>query len=855
MKSPEYFRGRIKEFDPERMRGVIWPDEGQAVVGQLLLRRKSLRNSDLQLAVNDRVLFTTESIDRGLLATDVHHEMIEEHNPLDPPERVIGRIKDYRSERGFGFVALQDGHDAFFHFSYLSDPDVIPIPGSKVSCRLVATAKGIQAQDIIIEEVEQGASPITGRPNNIDIRPQNWLERAFNARTDRRYDDAAKLYEKGLQHSPSLPLLLSYAAMEKERKRNHDAMRIYERGLRLFPKEAKLREDAGLLAASLGTYPKALKLLHEALYLCRANQHRGEKGILLALARTYYRMDDLTSLKEAVKYYGEAQRIFVKGNSQLQSRDLLSLNLAKIRTQHHRGNLTVLFLRTAKFEIIRARLLDIKTEGAEFIVKIDDPEFRESYGLSEQIVVRCMFKANVELTDLEDIDESVKSHDWVDEQVALLVISSLPANLQMNLSARVEQKKKDQALAIVPIQQAEIETLGAPLVVLRDVLDRWLYRRDLFAGNVPVVGRRFFGRDKPLSQIRDAITTSTPTGIFGLRKVGKTSLLQESQRRASESGDIVVYMDLLRIPADVTDCRWLYFEIEKRLKQEAEKLQIPGLRWRLSDSFEEFLDIPPTFPVSIAFDSDFKRLLQAIRKANYSPRPKVVLLLDEIERLLPTSLGKANLTGSIEFFSYLRGISQEISDFVVIITGANTLITEAAQFEGRDNPVFNFFNDIYLQFLEEEEADLMMKTLGRGMGIRFEVGAIFSIYSLTGGHPFFTKQLCSFIAEQHPERPLKVTRSMVADLVEHYLTIKSSDFEEIIARLERDYPNELSICVELAKDGGSLPVAAIGSAQIAHAANMSIRHLIGYQIVKVKDGKAFLTIDLLTRWLQKRYIY
>ena len=850
----KYFRGRIKQYDSKRGRGLIWPDDGQDIVGQLMLRRKSLRDPNDEIDTDDRVLFSMEVVDRGILATDVHPERVEDADPLQIPETIGGRISEYDIEGGTGLIRLIGGQDVFFRFEYLSEPDsAIPTVGSNVTCRVVNTDTGLQAQDISVEPSSDPASE-DFQVTPSEASPQNWLAQAIIARDTRRYEEAAKLYEKGLQDSPNISLILSYASMERARNRHEDAMRIYEDGISIFPEDPKLREDAGVLAAAMRDYPRALRFLHDSLDLSRGKGPASrQKSTLLALGRTYYRMDEVGLLQKAVQYYEEARSISRgKGQAHLDRSDSLAMNIAKIRTQHHRGNLAVQFLRAASFKIVKAELLGAKNDGAEFVVQINNPEFQESYGVAEQILIRCMFKATVNRGDLEEIDRAVKEHDILDEQVALLVVASLPESLQRDLWARIEQKKKE-ALAIVPIQQSQMEGAGEPLVVLRDTLDRWLYRRDLFAGNVPVVGRRFFGRDKPLAEIRDAIASSTPTGIYGLRKVGKTSLLKESLRRASEAGDIVVYVDLLSMPAEITDCRWLYYEINKRLKNEAERLQITGLRWRLSGTFDEYLDIPSDVPVGTAFDSDLKRLMQALDHESISPKPKIVLLLDEIERLLPTSLGKRDFKDSLDFFSYIRGVSQESSDFVVIITGANSMITEAAQFDGRDNPVFNFFNDVYLQFLEADEAELMMTVLGRGMGIRFDTDAIAHIHSLTGGHPFFAKQLCSFISDHYPERPLNVNRAMIAELSHQYLAVKSNDFHEIIARLERDYPAELKVCIELAAAGGSMPVTSIYGRRPTPAQGSIIRHLTGYQIVKIKNQRAQLTIDLLSRWLQKRY--
>lgn len=227
-----------------------------------------------------------------------------------------------------------------------------------------------------------------------------------------------------------------------------------------------------------------------------------------------------------------------------------------------------------------------------------------------------------------------------------------------------------------------------------------------------------------------------------------------------------------------------------------------------------------------------------------------MLLLDEIERLLPTRLGKAGFEGFFEFFSYLRGIAQENHEFVMTVTGANAAVSEAAQFQGRDNPVFNYFKEVYLQLLEFSECAMMLKELGRGMGIRFEEHAIEAIYAATGGHPFFTRQFCSFIAQQYPDRPLVVRRGMLVPLIDRYLEIRSDDFQEIAERLSRDFPGELEICIKLAGEGGS--VNRLRADEIIRAGS-AVRHLMGYQILQVDQSRAFLKISMFSQWLQRRY--
>src|SRR5207302_554576 len=91
-----------------------------------------------------------------------------------------------------------------------------------------------------------------------------------------------------------------------------------------------------------------------------------------------------------------------------------------------------------------------------------------------------------------------------DDQVALLIVSSVAPNLQRTLYRRIEERRQGMP-SVIPLPQSAIERSTESLSVLREVLDQWLYRRDLFAVNAPVVGSRFFGREKPLVELREAI--------------------------------------------------------------------------------------------------------------------------------------------------------------------------------------------------------------------------------------------------------------------------------------------------------------------------------------------------------------
>ena len=238
-------------------------------------------------------------------------------------------------------------------------------------------------------------------------------------------------------------------------------------------------------------------------------------------------------------------------------------------------------------------------------------------------------------------------------------------------------------------------------------------------------------------------------------------------------------------------------------------------------------------------------MLKLIGSTPISPHPKIVLMLDEVERLLPSGLGKPGFQGFFDFFSYFRGMSQQTKDLTMIVTAANPSIQEAAQFDNRDNPVFTYFKETYLKLLTEQECTQMINTLGRGMGIKFAPTVCSSIYTLTDGHPFITRMFCSYISDTHHDRPLTVAPEMVSDLVDSYVDLKGNkDFNEIFQRLNRDYPEERDLCLELAKADRPLPFSSIQKDRV--------RHLLGYQLVRLEGATVALSMDFLKRWLNKR---
>ncbi len=493
--------------------------------------------------------------------------------------RHVGKIASLRKR--FGFLNTDDSNVRLYFLRTEQDEAFDYQVGDKVSYVLGENDIGPCALDIKPDVV----SPELDASIELDKDTgQDYMAQAVIARDNRRFDHAETLFRKAFEVSPSLQVVLSFAAMEKSRGRKKEAMEVYREGLKKFPAR-KIYEDAATLAISLALFSEARSLLTKALEYAKPGTLG---GIYLLLGRNAFKEDTAASLKESVIHYERA--IQTLSPASFPGSDLRSLNIARLRGQHHRGNLAFSFFSGEGFKIIDVEPLDAVTQGADIVVGIVDKELIESFGVETTILVRVYFKAQVSLADIDELTDKIAvsaAARGTDEQLSLIVTASVSEDLKKVLFSRIENKNKLYP-AVIPLSQEEIET-GATHATLNELFGQWLYRRDLFNVNFPVVGRKFFGRNRDLDELKHSITDSIPVGLFGLRKVGKTSLLKELSRRARDNGDIYVYVDLLRVPGDVKNFSWIYWRLSlelHRLVSSSETLKVQS--WRLGAALKAF---------------------------------------------------------------------------------------------------------------------------------------------------------------------------------------------------------------------------------------------------------------------------
>jgi hypothetical protein len=252
---------------------------------------------------------------------------------------------------------------------------------------------------------------------------------------------------------------------------------------------------------------------------------------------------------------------------------------------------------------------------------------------------------------------------------------------------------------------------------------------DLFGVSSPLQNDAyFFGRQSIVEQLATKTFVKVEnSGVFGLRKTGKTSVLNALQRKGDGYSRLVLYQDcenptLYRV-------RWWTF-LERVASAALERVGLDGITSPYSEDSAGF-----------RFASDLKR---AVSRANVAG---VALLLDEIEHITPKISGLPAKHWDSDFlylWQTLRAVQQDSPTLVsFVVAGVNPACVNETHFNDVPNPLFQFATPMYLEPLAVKDIRSMVRTLGRYTGLDFEEPVYNYLGSRFGGHAYLIRLACS----------------------------------------------------------------------------------------------------------------
>ena len=223
---------------------------------------------------------------------------------------------------------------------------------------------------------------------------------------------------------------------------------------------------------------------------------------------------------------------------------------------------------------------------------------------------------------------------------------------------------EDPAVTLIPLEaQTTREAIveGRSRTHLERTLHQWLGHTDVYEAHNPVSNAAtFFGRGHFINQLVLKISRGENFGIFGLRKIGKTSLVYRLRELSRDH--LVAYVDLQGVSS--RGVAEVYVRLVESLVRDM-RVKHPDISVPSLHSPDEHTSDAQA--AAGHFHSDVLAIRQAFERSA-RPLPHVLLLLDEIELMVPTR-GTPGFEGHQDFFRHIRGLYQQ-ERFIVSASSA-----------------------------------------------------------------------------------------------------------------------------------------------------------------------------------------
>lgn len=445
--------------------------------------------------------------------------------------------------------------------------------------------------------------------------------------------------------------------------------------------------------------------------------------------------------------------------------------------------------------------------------------FAEGFNLDREIITVFSHYENFEPRTLDAFDSAADAYQHLRVESICRIVISGDKNVE---SKMLDLLKNDpESPIVIPFTYDELERCDENYVKNR--FRKHFYSRDLFAFLSPLrKDLYFFGRSDLILDHINRHASGEHSGLFGLRKSGKTSIIYAIERRLRSLGSHFVSLDC-ESPS-IHQLRWneLLFRIASLYHKERES------------------KVPPPAEESYSEKKCADQFSQDMAKINSSKKPVTTMFIfDEIERISPGSASSAHWRDGDDFIFFwqtMRAFYQRNPEvFTYLLVGTNPKCVESPTLNGHENPLFKSVPDAYVPPFDVPKVREMVRKLGRYMGLQFDE----QIYSMLcddfGGHPFLIRQFCSDLHKmskgdrpQVIRKPLylaakRETQTRIAEYLDMILTVLKDNFEDEYDLLRMLAADDLKNFNEFAEKDPAI-----------------VKHLLGYGLIlKDKDNYAF----------------
>lgn len=273
-----------------------------------------------------------------------------------------------------------------------------------------------------------------------------------------------------------------------------------------------------------------------------------------------------------------------------------------------------------------------------------------------------------------------------------------------------------------------------------------------YTPNIPVTDWRFFGRK---DELKEVVESHSNYFIVGSRKVGKTSLLQETRRQLENDGQRVYWI----ASQNADGIQQVYDELSRNLS-ERETYQ--------------------AMKSSKAINSDFlTTIIKKLKAKQPTENRRITLIFDELGNVL-SKYGR----DAWRFMGTLRELSHN-KDVRIIISAFQEVFIK--QYNDFDSPYVNFGTTLKIRsFTKSEIDDILINPLSIWGVIKSKSELNNIIRNYFGGHPLILQYLGSYLFKRLFINERKSVDALVQELIHGNLDIFENAVDEIF-KIDNSY--------------------------------------------------------------------
>ncbi|MBF0563691.1 MAG: AAA family ATPase, partial [Nitrospirae bacterium] len=367
------------------------------------------------------------------------------------------------------------------------------------------------------------------------------------------------------------------------------------------------------------------------------------------------------------------------------------------------------------------------------------------YKQNIQSTVMASLWKDGKIIGMKHIGEAIK--DKVKERLKIYLIYKEDKH-NVNEGVKELRNKYGMAMDIIPLYSSILEKSIESPKCKEDLLrleEPYTIRTDPYIERTPISDPVwFYGRAQNIENLTRMISQGQHVCLCGLRKVGKTSLVNQ------------LLQHFVKAPIVFIDCQTKTDMAESYFRE-----ILIQLHNKLNAHHIKKLPVIPTELNKDTFENIFLHFVDKWEKVRQNE--KVIIFFDEIDKLFKDrrQTGSENaLVEYVKLFSVLRGLAQTRRSLTTVVAtyrpdiNRQNILMETIG----ENPMYNSFYEEFLGYFNLDDTVTMIKEIGLWKDIHWDEGGPQIIFEYTGGDPLVSRIFASFASDKGKIKEITIKR-------------------------------------------------------------------------------------------------